>query len=134
MHHLGLHLPQTLHQPRVDTVESVGDRGEHEFAHHLRVPESNPHGDAGSHAEAEEVGLFDPELLEGGDGVVCHLLHGQRAIDVGGAPVGLHLECDHPPGLGEFRQDATERGADRRESAVEQDQRLSRAAILVVHL
>src|SRR3712207_8100440 len=36
--------------------------------------------------------------------------------------------------LGEFRQDASEGGADRRESAVEQDQRLSRAAILVVHL
>src|SRR5215207_135050 len=66
------------------------------------------------------------ELLRSDDATVV-------PIDVGRASMGLQLEGDDPPGLGKGRQDLSKRGADRRQSAVEQYQRLSRAVDLVVH-
>jgi hypothetical protein len=133
-HVFSRHVLHCFHEPGVEAALVVGDRGEHELAHHLRVPDGDLQGDAGSHAVTEDVGLFDSEMLECSGGVVGHLLDGQRAIYIGRASMGLQLEGDDLPGLCKFRQNVSERGADCRKSAVEQNQRLSRSVDLVVHI
>jgi len=70
------------------------------------------HGDAGSNAIAEEVGLLDPEVREQRDGIIGHLLVGERPINVGGVPMGLLLDGDDLPFPGKTRQHLSKRGAD----------------------
>src|SRR5215218_9344812 len=91
-------------------------------------------GDAAAHAVAEDVGFFDPEVLERGGDIIGHLLDGERAIYVRRAPMGLHLEGDNLPSLGKRGQKLSEGGADRRKGAVKEDQWLSGAVDLVIHL
>src|SRR6266571_5300869 len=57
-----------------------------------------------------------------------------RVIDVGRAPMGLLFDGDDLPGLGKGRQQLSERGADCRQSAMQQNQRPTGAMDLVIHL
>src|SRR5918994_1353098 len=91
-------------------------------------------GDAGAHAVAENISLGDPKVPERCGGVIGQLLDGERAIDVGRASMGLQLEGDDLPSLGKSRQKLSERRADCRKRAVEQNQRRSGAVDLVIHL
>ncbi len=62
-----------------------------------------------------------------------HQLIAQRAIDVGCAPVGLQIDSDDLPVLGEGRQQFAEH-LDRANAAMQQDQRLSGAVDLIVQM
>src|SRR5207247_8973534 len=62
------------------------------------------------------------EIVQESGGVFGRLLDAEGTIDIRGVTVSLLLEGDHPPGLGKGRQDLSERGVDRRASAVKQDQ------------
>src|SRR5216683_5165867 len=73
-------------------------------------------------------------MMQECDGVLSPLLETERAIKVSGVPMSLLLDGDHPPRRGKMRQHLAERGADGREIAVQQHQRLTAAVYLVVHL
>ena len=126
VHHLRLHLAQALHQAGMDALHGVGNRGEHQLAHHIRMAKDELQGDCGARAVAEDVGGFDSQLTDCGSHVIRHPFEAQRAVDVRCASVTLKLEGDDLPGLGEAGQELSERGADRGERAVQQHQRLSR--------
>src|SRR4029079_529416 len=68
---------------------------------------------------------------EGGD-VVAHRLEGQRAVHVRGAAVSLQVDRYPPVPASQRRQDRGGRLA-RGVAAVQQDERLARAVLLVVH-
>src|SRR6266487_1124955 len=119
--------------PRVKSVTVVGDCGDHKLAHQIRVLDSDLQGDAGSHAIAEDVGIFDSDMMQQSGRVLRHLLDGQRAINVSRAPMGLLFDGDDLPGLGKGRQQLSERGADCRQSAMQQNQRPTGAMDLVIH-
>ena len=70
--------------------------------------DGGPQGDAAAQRVAHDVGLFDPQMLDQGGDVVSHQLEAQRAIDVGGAPMGLQIDGDHLPVLGEGWQHLAE--------------------------
>jgi len=71
-------------------------------------------------------------LDQGGD-VSGHKLEAQWAIDVGCAPVGLQIDGDNPPVLGEGWQHFAEH-LDRADATMQQDERFSGAMDLVVQL
>ncbi len=90
-------------------------------------------GDAAAHRVTHDVGPAHLEMLDQGGDVVGHGLQAQRAVDVGSASVGLQVHRDHLPSLGERREGLGEH-VGRAHSAVQQDQRLSRAVDLIVEL
>jgi hypothetical protein len=65
--------------------------------------------------------------------VVGHRVEAQRTVDIGGAPVGLQINSNHPPGLREQRQDLAEHFG-RAQPAVQQDQRFSGAVDFVIEV
>jgi hypothetical protein len=69
------------------------------------VPDGGPHGDAAAQRVAHNVGSFEAEVPDQGCDVVRHQLDAERAVDVGGAPVGLQIGCNDPPAFREQRQD-----------------------------
>src|SRR5258708_5768001 len=96
--------------------------------------DSNLHGDPGSNAIAEEVGLLNPDVREQRDGILSHLPIGEGPINVGSVPVSLLLDGNDLSSSGKARQDLSERGADGRQTAVKQDQWEACAMHLVIHL
>jgi hypothetical protein len=66
-------------------------------------------------------------------GIVGQLLVGERAIDIGGVPVPLHLGNDDLSRLGEKRHQLPQR-LGRHEGAVQQEQRPALPMNLVIHL
>ncbi len=60
--------------------------------HNLVVPDSSPQGNTGAQGVAHDVGLFDLEVFDQGGNVVRHQLEAERAVDVGGAPMGLQID------------------------------------------
>ena len=92
----------------MDTVQIVGDRGEHEFAHHLRMPNDHMQGDASAHAVTKDIGTFDPKVPDRGGDIIRHLFEGHRAVNIRGVPMGLQLEGDDLAGLGQGRQKLSE--------------------------
>ena len=87
-----------------------------------------------AHAVADDVGLRDAEVLHQGGDIIGHLLVAEGAVDdVGGVPMALELDGDDLVGLGQGGQDRSPQ-VDRPKGAMEQDQRLTAAVDLVVHL
>ena len=98
------HILDALQQPKVEPVPAVGRRGQYELAHQLRALDPDLRGDACPHAPAEEVGVRGTAPSEERGGIPRHLRVHQRPVDVGGAPMGLLLDRDHPPGFREGGQ------------------------------
>ena len=88
-------------------------------------------GNARSHAIAEDVGIFDIEVLQECGDVVCHLLERHRPLTQCGAPVPFQLDGDH---LIRFRQRRHKLGVhtDPAEAAVQQHHRFAAAVQLIV--
>src|SRR6266566_6786900 len=119
----------------VEAVASIaGPPCPDEFAHQGGGAESDLQGDRAPRAIAEEIGLLDPQMTQERGGVLGPLLYTERAIDVGGVPMSLLLDSDHPPRRGKLRQHLAERGANGREIAMQQHQRPTATVYLVVHL
>src|SRR5438552_8956463 len=119
----------------VEAVASItGSPCDDEFAHQGGRAQSDLQGDSASRAIAEEVGLLDPQMTQERAGVLRPLLYTERAINVGRVSMSLLLDSDNPPRRGKHRQHLAERGANGREIAVQQYQRLTAAVYLVVHL
>src|SRR5215210_7791964 len=86
-----------------------------------------------THAVAEDIDLFDAEVLHEGGNVVGQLLVGEWAIDISRAAVALHFESDYLPRLGQGRHQRPEH-VDGPEGPVENDERYAATAMnLVVH-
>src|SRR5437867_6167907 len=110
-------------EPGDEAVPLEHGRFDDQFAHHVRMADSHEQGDVASVAVPEEIRPVDMEIFQESGGVLGRLLEAERTIDIGGVPVSLLLEGDDPPGLRKGRQDLSERGVDRRASAVKQNQR-----------
>src|SRR5215208_738310 len=97
-----------------------------------------PQNDVQSHcrtgAVAEDIGAAEAQLIDCGRNVIGQGFEGQWTINVGGSTVTLKLKGHDLSALRKAGQQLFERGADRRERAVQQHQRLSLAMDLVVHL
>jgi len=92
----------------VESVVNIVGPRDHEFAHQIRMPNSDLQGDVASGARAEEVDSLDRERSEKRGGVIYYLLEGQRAIDVGDVSVPLLLYGNYLPSLREGRQNLFE--------------------------
>jgi hypothetical protein len=91
-----------------------------QLAHQAGVPHGHLHGDGGTHAEAEEIDLLDAQGIQEPRHVIHHLLVAERALDIGGAAVGLHLRRDD---LARLRQERQQRAKPlKRAHAAVQDQ------------
>src|SRR5215210_2858229 len=90
--------------------------------------------DAATQGKAEDVGVFEPEVLDQASDVVRHLLEAQRAIDIGSVPVSLEFDRDELPGLGQQWQHLSKVGLNGSETAMKQDQRFTGPVDFVVHL
>src|SRR3989454_2111735 len=108
-------------EPGDEAVPLEHGRFDDQFAHHVRMPDSHEQGDVSPVAVPEEICPVDMEIFQESGGVFGRLLEAEGTIDIRGVTVSLLLEGDDPPGLGKGRQDLSERGVDRRASAVKQD-------------
>jgi hypothetical protein len=104
--------------------------------HQARFRQTHVERDGSTGAEAEDVGLLHTELPQQRRGVGRHLLDAQRPVDIGGVPVCLLLDGDHPPVPGQRRDEIAEVRADARQRAVQEHEGPGglRAVDLVVHL
>src|ERR687883_2061975 len=84
-HHLGLHLTEPGPQLGINAVALVVDRGQHLFAHQVRMADSEPQGHGSPVAVAEDVGLRDVQIPQECGRVLRQELEVQRAVDVRGA-------------------------------------------------
>ena len=75
--------------------------------------------DAAAERIAHDIGLREPELLDERGDIVGHRLVGERAVDIGGAPVPLQIDSDDLAPRRELRQHRTEH-FDSAETAVQQ--------------
>jgi len=80
---------------------------------------------------AHDVGPGEAEVLDERRDVAGHDLRAQRAVDVGGAAVCLQVDGDDPASGAERGHDRLELGAGS-QAAVQQDERLTGALLLVV--
>jgi hypothetical protein len=74
---------------------------------------------ATAEAIAKEITSFNAKMLEQGDGVVCHVLIAQGAINVGGVSMALLLDGNDLTALSKDRYHLAEIGFDGRKSAVQ---------------
>jgi hypothetical protein len=56
-------------------------------------------GDPSAQRIAEDIGIPQTELPDQGGNIIRHAFETQRAIDVGGVPVGLQLDANDLPVL-----------------------------------
>jgi hypothetical protein len=101
---LGLELLNPVEEAGVHAVPTVGERAQHQLAHQRGLVDGELEGDRRAHAVPKEVGAFDAEVPQEGDGVVGPVLDAQGPVDVGGVPVRLLLDRDDLPGLGQGRR------------------------------
>src|SRR5262245_20970959 len=59
-----------------------GGAGKHERPHQARTLDGDLQGDAAAQAVADEIDNVDAELPEQRSSILCHLLVGQRAVDI----------------------------------------------------
>jgi len=96
---------ERLERRGVHGVAGVGGRCDDELSHRVRVTDRQLQAGGAAHAVADNVGVVDLKVTDQGRRVVGHLLVRERPIDVGGMPMSLQLDRDHPPGLGQPGQD-----------------------------
>jgi hypothetical protein len=89
----GMESLHSCEDPWLESVSREDGRGDYQLAHDRWMLD----GDTCSNAIAEEVGTLDPDVSEESDGIVGHLLIGERSITVGGVPMGLLLDGDDLP-------------------------------------
>ena len=90
--------------------------------------------DETAEAEAEEIGLGDPQMVEQRDDVTGQRLDRHRAVGVGGVPVALELHRDHLPARRQGFEQRPEIEVDGQQATVEQHEWPPSAADLVVEL
>ncbi len=94
------------------------------------------HRHVAAEAEAEHVGLPDPEVTEQRGHVIGQEMQVDVAVDVGRAAVALQFGGDHRPARGQLGQQSAERQLDGHQAAVQQHQRAGRPGRpvpLVIH-
>ncbi len=96
------------------------------MAHDERPP------DQPAEAEAEDVGLLDPEVGEEGGDVVGQLVDRHRSVGVGRASVTLQFDGDHLAARRQRGEHRAEHEVDREHPAVEQHERSPASVDLVV--
>ena len=72
-------------------------RGDDQFADPGGRAERDRVRDQAAQAEAEQIGLGDPQMVKQRDDVIGQCLDRHRAAGVGGVPVALELDRDHLP-------------------------------------
>ena len=97
----------------------------------MRVLERKLEADAAAHGIAEHVGLLDAEAVQDRRHVAAHGVELDRPIAELRAAMAVEVYADHPPLLGEHRQDRREH-AGGAEAAMKEEQRLAGAVDLVV--
>jgi hypothetical protein len=105
---------------------------DNQLARQAGVADGELQRDGATHAEAEDVGMVEAEVTDKGRHIIGHVLVGDGAVDVGGAPVPLHLCGDHPAGLRQAGQDRPH-CIDGHVGAVEQEKRPAGPVDLVEH-
>ena len=97
------------------------------------MPHRSLQGHACSERISYKVGLLDVEVFHERGNIICHRFVGDRAVDVGGTPVRLQIDRDD---LARFREQGHEitEHRHRSQTAMQQDERLTRALDLVVQL
>jgi hypothetical protein len=78
-------------------------------------------GDRAPDAVPEHVGLLHVQVPEQADDIGLQVRGRQRPVDVTGTPVGLEVDGDHLPGVGEALNQWPELQVDVEESAVQQE-------------
>src|SRR5688572_1709763 len=119
----------------MDATQCVRDGGKYKLTYYLRMPDDKLQGDKCSHAVAKDIGLSQPKLLDCSGNVICHSLEREGPIYILSVAVCLQFECNNQSISGKARQQPSKRGADRRKSAMNENQWLIAFTMnLVVHL
>ncbi len=100
------------------------------------MADSDLDGRRRTHAEPDDIGLLDPQVVQQGGAVVGHPLVRDRPVDIGGAAVALEIGDDHLAGRYQPGQQGAELTGRHVRPVQEQDgRRVRRLAVdLVVHV
>ena len=94
-----------------DQLAGPGGRGERDRAR-----------DETAEAEAEQIGLGDPPMIEQRDNVTGQRLDRHRTAGVGGVPVALQLHRDHLPARRKGLEQRPESEVDGHQATMQQHQ------------
>ena len=72
--------------------------------HDLRVPDGSAQGHSAPHGITQQIGFFEPEVLDQGSDIIRHGFEGHRAVDIGGVPMRLQLDGDDLAALRQCRE------------------------------
>jgi hypothetical protein len=109
-------------------------RGDDQLANPGGCAERDRARDQAAEAEAEQIGLGDPQLVQQRDDVPGQRLDRHRAAGVGGVPVALELHRDHLPARRKGLEQRPEIEVDGQQATVEQDKWPTGTVRLVVQL
>src|SRR5262249_24063033 len=80
-----------------ETIGAERERNADNFPDFVRVANSKLHGNASTHAVAQHICLWDLQIVEQGRYVVGEIFITEIAVDIGGATMALHFDCDNLP-------------------------------------
>ena len=109
-------------------------RGDDQLADPGGRAERDRERDQTAEAQAEQIGLGDPQVIEQRNDVTGQRPDRHRAAGVGGAPVALELHRDHLPARRQGLEQRPETEIDSQQAAVEQHEWPPAAVDLVVQL
>jgi len=118
---------------RMQAIATVGHGRGHQTTDPGRVADRDLERDARADAVAEQIRLWQAEVVEQRDDVLGQQLEPQGPVDVGGVPVRLQFNGDDLPAGGQPRRVVLHQ-ADGHQRAVDQHQRAAGAPRLVIKL